>query len=85
MNEYVIIGGSIVGLARAMAKVRIRQRVNQTGVRSQALTPDGKLVDDFLVVKGKNSVHVCNARSPAATAPFEIRRFVANQVPKVNL
>src|SRR5947208_9747367 len=54
-----------------------------SGVRAQALMPDGKLVDDFLVVNGKNSIHVCNAPSPAATASLEIGRFVANQVPEV--
>ena len=54
-----------------------------SGVRAQALMPDGKLVDDFLIVNGKNSIHVCNAPSPAATASLEIGRFVANQLPKV--
>ena len=53
----------------------------QSGVRAQALMPDGKLVDDFLIVNGKNSIHVCNAPSPAATASLEIGRFIANQVP----
>jgi (S)-2-hydroxyglutarate dehydrogenase len=56
-----------------------------SGVRAQALMPDGKLVDDFMIVKGKNSIHVCNAPSPAATASLEIGRFVANQVPEVTL
>jgi len=56
-----------------------------SGVRAQALMPDGKLVDDFLVVKGKNSIHVCNAPSPAATASLEIGRFIADQVPDVTL
>jgi L-2-hydroxyglutarate oxidase len=56
-----------------------------SGVRAQALMPDGKLVDDFLIVHGKNSLHVCNAPSPAATASLEIGRFIANQVPKVTL
>jgi (S)-2-hydroxyglutarate dehydrogenase len=54
-----------------------------SGVRAQALMPDGKLVDDFLVVNGKNSIHVCNAPSPAATASLEIGRFIANQLPEV--
>lgn len=54
----------------------------QSGVRAQALMPDGKLVDDFLIVKGKNSIHVCNAPSPAATASLEIGRFIANQLPE---
>jgi (S)-2-hydroxyglutarate dehydrogenase len=52
-----------------------------SGVRAQAMMPDGKLVDDFLVVNGKNSIHVCNAPSPAATASLEIGRFIAKQLP----
>ena len=39
-----------------------------SGVRAQVLMTDGKLVDDFLIVNGENSIHVCNAPSPAATA-----------------
>ena len=54
-----------------------------SGVRAQALMPDGKLVDDFLIANGKNSIHVCNAPSPAATASLEIGRFIANQLPEV--
>jgi (S)-2-hydroxyglutarate dehydrogenase len=54
-----------------------------SGVRAQALMPNGKLVDDFLIVKGKNSVHICNAPSPAATASLEIGRFIANRLPEV--
>jgi len=54
-----------------------------SGVRAQALMADGKLVDDFLIVNGENSIHVCNAPSPAATASLEIGRFIANQVPEV--
>src|SRR5690606_2637680 len=37
---------------------------SHAGVRAQALMSDGKLVDDFLIVKGPSSVHVCNAPSP---------------------
>ncbi len=50
------------------------------GVRAQALMNDGKLVDDFLIVKGENSVHVCNAPSPAATSSIEIGNAIAQQV-----
>ena len=57
----------------------------ESGVRAQALMPDGKLVDDFLIVNGKNSIHVCNAPSPAATASLEIGRFIADQIPEVAL
>lgn len=51
------------------------------GVRAQALLPSGQLVDDFLIVTGRRSLHVCNAPSPAATASLEIGRHVADQVP----
>lgn len=52
-----------------------------TGVRAQALLNDGKLVDDFLIVNGTHSIHVCNAPSPAATASLEIGKAIAAQVP----
>jgi L-2-hydroxyglutarate oxidase len=51
------------------------------GVRAQALMPDGKLVDDFLIVKGDRSIHVCNAPSPAATSSLEIGKAVVEQIP----
>ncbi|MBD2809992.1 L-2-hydroxyglutarate oxidase [Xenorhabdus sp. Vera] len=49
------------------------------GVRAQALTTDGKLVDDFHFVKGRRSLHVCNAPSPAATASIEIGREIVKR------
>lgn len=54
---------------------------SHAGVRAQALMPDGKMVDDFLIVRGERSVHVCNAPSPAATASIPIGRAVAEQLP----
>jgi L-2-hydroxyglutarate oxidase len=53
------------------------------GVRAQALRSDGSLVDDFLIVRGRNSLHVCNAPSPAATASLEIAREIVSQIPAV--
>jgi L-2-hydroxyglutarate oxidase len=50
------------------------------GVRAQALKLDGKLVDDFLIVKGENAMHVCNAPSPAATASLEIGKAIVAQI-----
>ncbi|MDX7993086.1 L-2-hydroxyglutarate oxidase [Xenorhabdus littoralis] len=49
------------------------------GVRAQALTADGKLVDDFHFVQGRRSLHVCNAPSPAATASMEIGREIVER------
>jgi (S)-2-hydroxyglutarate dehydrogenase len=50
------------------------------GVRAQALTPSGDLVDDFLVATAPRQVHVLNAPSPAATGAFEIARRVADDL-----
>ncbi len=55
----------------------------KAGVRAQALLPSGALVDDFLLVHGPNSIHLCNAPSPAATASLEIGREVVNQIPEL--
>jgi L-2-hydroxyglutarate oxidase len=50
------------------------------GVRAQALMNDGKLVDDFLIVEGQNSIHVCNAPSPAATSSLEIGKAIVARI-----
>ena len=49
------------------------------GVRAQALTKEGKLVDDFLIAEGENTVHVLNAPSPAATAAIPIGEEIARR------
>ncbi len=51
------------------------------GVRAQALQPEGKLVDDFLIVPDENALHILNAPSPAATASLEIGKSIAQQLP----
>jgi L-2-hydroxyglutarate oxidase len=52
-----------------------------SGVRAQALKADGGLVDDFHIIEGKNSIHVCNAPSPAATASIEIGKAIVSRIP----
>ena len=51
-----------------------------SGVRAQAVTPSGALVNDFLIQTAPNQVHVLNAPSPAATSAFEIARHVADRL-----
>lgn len=50
------------------------------GVRAQAMSPDGELVQDFSFVRGRNALHVLNAPSPAATAALAIGEEIAQQV-----
>ncbi|MCP4249253.1 MAG: L-2-hydroxyglutarate oxidase, partial [bacterium] len=54
-----------------------------TGVRAQALHPDGSLADDFVVVPTDNAVHVLNAPSPGATASLAIGSFISEEVLKL--
>ncbi len=49
-----------------------------TGVRAQALAPNGDLVDDFRFVQAERMIHVLNAPSPAATASLAIGRTIAD-------
>ncbi len=50
------------------------------GVRAQAMTPAGELVQDFALVARPNALHVLNAPSPAATASLAIGAHVADQI-----
>jgi (S)-2-hydroxyglutarate dehydrogenase len=43
-----------------------------SGVRAQAITPEGDLVQDFQLIARRNALHVLNAPSPAATASLAI-------------
>lgn len=48
-----------------------------TGIRAQVVTREGKMLDDFAILKTSNRIHVLNAPSPAATASFAIGRQIA--------
>ena len=52
-------------------------RPGGAGVRAQAVTAEGALVDDFRIVQTADAVHVLNAPSPAATASLAIGRHIA--------
>ncbi|WP_036479015.1 L-2-hydroxyglutarate oxidase [Myxosarcina sp. GI1] len=69
-------------LQRLIPEVQAEDLVpTHAGVRAQALMNDGKLVDDFSIVQSDNSIHVCNAPSPAATSSIEIGKAIVNQMP----
>jgi L-2-hydroxyglutarate oxidase len=53
-----------------------------SGVRAQALEPNGALVDDFRIVEAERMVHVLNAPSPAATASLSIGQTIAQMAAK---
>jgi L-2-hydroxyglutarate oxidase len=50
------------------------------GVRAQAMSSDGTLVQDFCLIRRLRVLHVLNAPSPAATASLAIGEEIAAQV-----
>jgi (S)-2-hydroxyglutarate dehydrogenase len=48
------------------------------GVRAQAVSRAGKLLDDFRIVERPGSVHLVNAPSPAATSSLAIGKMIAS-------
>ena len=54
--------------------------VGGTGVRTQALELDGKLMDDFAFVFQEGQVHIVNVPSPAATASLEVAREIVTRI-----
>ena len=50
------------------------------GIRAQAVSRDGKLLDDFAFASGPNVLHVRNAPSPAATSSLAIARIIADRL-----
>ena len=50
------------------------------GVRAQAVSPDGAMLDDFAFQETPRMVHVLNAPSPAATASISIGRSIVEKL-----
>ncbi len=68
-------------LQRLLPEIRSEHLVTApSGVRAQAVTRGGELVDDFLIGDSGRIVHVNNAPSPAATAALNIGRLLAERV-----
>lgn len=60
-------------LQRLVPEIQIEDLTHGgAGVRAQALTPSGELVQDFCFVRQNRALHVLNAPSPAATASLAI-------------
>ena len=50
------------------------------GIRAQAVSPGGDMVDDFLIKEDERVVNVCNAPSPAATASLNIGEAIVDKL-----
>ena len=66
-------------LQRMLPEIRGNDLVpGGSGVRAQALKPDGALVDDFQFVPSGKVLHVLNVPSPAATASLTIAQAIVD-------
>jgi len=66
-------------LQRLLPEIREPDLVpGSSGVRAQALKPDGALVDDFQFVPSGKVLHVLNVPSPAATASLTIGKAIVD-------
>jgi (S)-2-hydroxyglutarate dehydrogenase len=69
-------------LQRLVPEIRVEDLAHGgAGVRAQAMSPSGELLQDFCLVRRPRALHVLNAPSPGATASLaiggEIAGFVA--------
>jgi L-2-hydroxyglutarate oxidase len=52
------------------------------GVRAQAVSASGALIDDFVIQQSRNAIHVLNAPSPGATASLAIGQQICGMAEK---
>jgi L-2-hydroxyglutarate oxidase len=65
-------------LQRLVPEIRLDDlETGGAGVRAQAMSPDGTLVQDFCFQQSRKALHVLNAPSPAATASLAIGEEIA--------
>ena len=66
-------GAFVKALKRLIPEIEANHLVSApAGIRAQAVSPEGGLVDDFLIEENSRIINVCNAPSPAATASLNI-------------
>ena len=74
-------GAFVKALQRLMPEIQASDlQAAPSGVRAQALLPNGELVDDFLILQGEGVTSINNAPSPAATASFKIAQKIVDAV-----
>jgi L-2-hydroxyglutarate oxidase LhgO len=55
-----------------------------SGVRAQALTSAGEMVDDFAIDLQPGVLHLRNAPSPAATSSLQIAGYIVDQLSQID-
>ena len=71
--------GRCAAYVPAISTMEIDKRA-LSGVRAQAVSRDGRLVDDFVIWQAPGATHVRNAPSPAATSSFALAREIVDRI-----
>lgn len=79
MWRDVVKSAFVAELRRYVPALRAEHLVfGPSGVRAQAVSASGALVDDFSIVESATAIHVRNAPSPGATASLAIGAHLAD-------
>ena len=79
MVRSYIKGSFVKALKKIIPEIESNDLIpGGSGVRAQALTKNGKLLDDFRIIRNKNITHVLNTPSPAATSAFAIAEHIVS-------
>ncbi len=83
MHRAVSKASFVAGLQRLVPEIQAADLVpGGSGVRAQAITRSGALVDDFQFTQSKRMLHLYNVPSPAATASIAIGQAVVEMAAK---
>jgi L-2-hydroxyglutarate oxidase len=81
MHRSIHKAAFVTALQKLIPAIRSSDlKPGRAGVRAQAVTPDGQIVDDFMIEKSERAIHVLNAPSPAATASLAIAGQIVDQL-----
>ncbi len=70
-------------LQRLIPELKMEDLAHErAGVRAMALSETGDMIDDFKIEYGRDSIHVLNAPSPAATACLSIANEIVEMAKK---
>jgi L-2-hydroxyglutarate oxidase len=73
----------VAALQKLLPEIRANDLVpGGSGVRAQAVSASGALVDDFVIKQNRNAIHVLNAPSPGATASLAIGQQICEMAEK---
>ncbi len=73
----------VKALQRLLPDIRAEDLVaGGAGVRAQAVSASGALLDDFVIRESQNAIHVLNAPSPGATSSIAIGRAIVEMATK---